>query len=156
MLDAHYELMTLDSKLGGNPYIMSLDNIALNKPTYSSGDEPLSESYRANDGDLNTYWGNTPYSQWWKVDLGTTYKVTDFTVINFYKDSRYYKYKVYVSTDNKTWVQVASKEDSSLSTIVGKIFTFSSLVVARYIRIDLIYNSKNQGVHISEFIDMVM
>lgn len=88
----------------------------------------------------------------WKVDLGTSYKISDFTVINYYNDSRYYKYKVYSSIDNVNWTQVAEKSDSSLSTIVGKTFTFTSPIIARYIRINISFNSINQGSHIVEFI----
>lgn len=65
--DAHYELMTLNSSLSANPYTNAIDNIALNKPSFASSEEPSSEKSKANDGSLDTFWGSTPYPQCGKL-----------------------------------------------------------------------------------------
>lgn len=144
--NAHDDLVNLDSKLGGKP------NIALNKTTQVSGSEFNTNGAKANDGNLDTYWGNTPNPQWWKVDLGDNYNVTDITVINYNKDSRSYKYKVYASKNNVNWNKVCEKSDDSIATVSGNKFPFSNPVTARYLKVELTYNSANQGVHIAEFI----
>ncbi|MFK7048448.1 MULTISPECIES: discoidin domain-containing protein [Flavobacterium] len=150
--DTHDQLVNLNSDLGGNPFIVNT-NIALNKPTTVSGSDISStDGPKANDGNLNTYWGNTAYPQWWKVDLGTNYNVDDITVVNYFKDTRYYKYTISSSVDGVTWTQIASKSDTSDATQAGNNFTFSTPVLARYLKVDMTYNSVNQGVHISEFI----
>ncbi|OWP78136.1 discoidin domain-containing protein [Flavobacterium oreochromis] len=147
----HNELINLSNELGGNPY--NKPNIALNKPSSVSGSEAGHDGSKANDGDVYTYWGNTPYTQSWQVDLQNKYNVEDIQVINYFQDSRYYKYKVYASTDNINWIVVAdNSKNTDLSTNKGKTFNFSNPVQARYFKIEMLYNSVNQGVHIAEFI----
>lgn len=147
----HDDLVNLDNSLGGNPY--GEPNIALNKPTEVSGSENgTNGGIQANDGDLNTYWGSFPNPQWWKVDLGLNYNVNDITVITYNKDTRFYKYKVYSSTNNINWVLIADKSDASLSTPSGQKVTFSNPIDARYFKVEVTYNSANIGAHIAEFI----
>ncbi|AMO20374.1 galactose-binding domain-containing protein [Flavobacterium columnare] len=150
--DIHAQLVNLSSDLGGNPYAAT-NNIALNKTTTVSGsDIPSTDGPKANDGNIDTYWGNTAYPQWWKVDLGANYNVNDITVVNYFKDTRYYKYTVFSSIDGVSWTQVADKSDTSNARKAGNTFTFDKPVQARYFKVDMSFNSVNQGVHISEFI----
>lgn len=161
VVDIHNELENLNPELGGNPF--GPPNIALNKNASAScSDSADFNQPKANDGSLETYWGCSGSTKTWQVDLGTSYTVTDFKVIGYYKDTRYYKYKVYASNvttpGSGDWgTAVYDKSTSSLSTINGDTFTFSTPITARHFKVEF-YDTVvtgdpfNKGAQIVEFI----
>ncbi|KAA1245566.1 discoidin domain-containing protein [Aquimarina sp. RZ0] len=135
-----------------NPTVVA--NIALNKPTSASGNELNSLSSEANDNNYSVndnYWAANPYSQWWQVDLEDVYDVNKIVVINYYDGSRYYQYDIQASIDGTNWVDIIDFNNNTIpASSQGN--TFESLdTTARYLRINMNYNSANVGVHIVEF-----
>ena len=127
-------------------------NIALNKPTSSSlGIETPSLKAVDNDYSLSSWWGANPYPQWWQVDLGALYNLNKIVVVNYYDGSRYYQYDIKASVDGVNWSPLVDfNQNKTPATKSGNTFIINN-ATARYIRVNMNYNSKNIGVHIVEF-----
>ena len=129
----------------------AMPNIALNKPasgqSYVTGNGPS----LANDanGTNDSFWSATPYPQWWKVDLQGVYNISGIVIRNYYDGTRYYHYTIEASTDDVTYTQIAAKSDNDLATDAGDPYSLST--TARYLRVNVTYDSDNEGVHISDF-----
>jgi ABC-type transporter MlaC component len=133
-------------------YGTPLPNIALNKPATSQSN--YSSSYVASkgndeDGSNNSMWAGAPYPEWWKVDLGDIYDITRIVIRNFVDSVRYYHYNIEGSKDDQTYTRIAAKTDNSVATDLGDIYSVTS--TARYLRINMTFNSSNIGVHLSDF-----
>ncbi len=151
-----------DYRIGNPPsatvYITSEDvvpvgeNIALNKPTSSSlGIETPSAKAVDNDYSLSSWWGAHPYPQWWQVDLGELYNLNKIVVVNYYDGSRYYHYDIKASVDGINWSPLVDFNNNSVpATRQGNTFIIDNST-ARYLRVNMNYNSANIGVHIIEF-----
>ena len=127
-------------------------NIAQYKPTSASRQAPGEESGLAVDNNLalTSRWGAFPKNQWWMVDLLQEHQLRELTIVTYYGDSRYYQYTIEISLNNKDWKEVAAKFDTRLATKSGKTFYLNNQK-ARYIRVKMKNNSKNNAVHIVEF-----
>jgi len=128
------------------------ENIALNKPTSSSSGAERSSAY-AVDGnyDLDNWWGASPFPQWWRVDLGDAYDLSQLVMINYYDGYRYYQFDIEGSLDGVNWTTLVDfNTNTAVSTSQGNTFNLNHPSV-RYIRVNLNYNSANIGVHIIEF-----
>lgn len=124
-------------------------NMALGKLTSASSYEPGSLPQNAVDGDDSTYWGASPYPQWLMVDLGRVEKFSHILIKTFWDGSRFYHYEIEVSKDGKSWLKVGEKKSDEVATPEGENYRFEP-VEARYIRVNMLYNSANIGVHIVE------
>jgi uncharacterized protein (TIGR02145 family) len=127
-------------------------SIAFNKPATSQSD--YSSSYMASkgndeDGSNSSMWAAAPYPQWWKVDLEGVYDVTGIVVRNYVDGVRYYHYTVEGSIDGQTYTQIAEKTNDNPATDAGD--SYSVTATARYLRVNLTYNSDNEGVHLCDF-----
>jgi hypothetical protein len=127
-------------------------NVALNKPATSqssilAGREPS----KANDniGTNDSYWESYQMPRWWKVDLGTAYDLTSVVIRNYVSGGRYYQYTIEASLDDVNYTQIAQKTNTNPATNDGD--TYPVNVNARYLRVNMIYNSTTLGVHISDF-----
>jgi len=86
-------------------------DLALNKPiTASSTSSALQEAKYANDGNTATSWSSVvtntaANSQWISVDLGSSYEIVKVR-LNWKEDSYAKYYKIQVSNDNTTWIDV--------------------------------------------------
>jgi|WetSurMetagenome_2_1015567.scaffolds.fasta_scaffold00011_27 hypothetical protein len=129
----------------------SLPNIALNKPAISKSADGVNVASRANDsnGTNGSFWAAYPYPQWWSVDLGNNYDISAIIIRNYVWNSRYYQYTIEGSIDGVTYTQIASKTNTNPATDAGDAYNVT--VTARYLRVNLTYNSANNGVHISDF-----
>ncbi|WP_103071738.1 discoidin domain-containing protein [Aquimarina sediminis] len=133
--------------------ITAPSNLALNKSTSASSHESGHPSSNAvdNNYDLNNWWGANPHSQWWKVDLEGIYDINKIIITNYYDGTRYYKYDVEASIDNINWNKIIDFNDNTIpATNHGNTFNIDNLP-ARYLRVNMNYNSANIGVHIIEF-----
>jgi hypothetical protein len=130
---------------------VTLSNIALNKPSSCQSYEYNNVPSQANDADgtNNSYWAANPYSKWWKVDLGNIYDISSIVIRNYVDNNRYYQYTIEASLDDITYTVIASKSNTNIATDVGD--TYSVSATARYLRVNMTYNSANIGVHISDF-----
>jgi hexosaminidase len=112
----------------------------------------LSSSFKAADGvvDLEEYWDGSPYPSWWQVDLGSVCIISAVDIFTYWDGSRYYQYTVDVSTDEKNWKQVVDAgSNTTPATRNGIRHTFDP-VDTRYIRVNMLKNSANIGVHLVE------
>lgn len=129
-------------------------NLATGKPaTASEGTHPPHPAGRGNDGviDINNYWDAAPWPQWWKVDLEDVYRVDRVRLHTYWWGHRTYRYTIEASVDGETWTQVVDmSKNTSPATIQGLEHSFQPLE-ARYLRVNMLRNSANIGVHIVEF-----
>ena len=127
------------------------NNLAIYKPTTTSSSQYNTPGTHANDGDDTTYWGASPYAQWWQVDLQADYNLNKLNVINYYDGTRYYQYEIMASQDGINWVRVVDfTNNKTPATPEGNTFTLNN-ITARYLKVNMKYNSANKGVHIIEF-----
>ena len=129
----------------------AVPSIALNKPSY--GD--ISSQYPAslandNDGTDASFWSADPYPAWWKVDLENAYDLTSIIIRNYVDGSRYYNYNIEVSNDDINYSQIVAKNNSNPATDAGDYYPIVN-TTARYIKVNMTFNSANSGVHISDF-----
>jgi hypothetical protein len=107
---------------------------------------------QASDGqvDLNSYWSADPAPQWWQLDLLKARPVGRVQVFPYWGDGRYYQYKVEVSPDAKHWTLVADlSQNTKPATADGELHKFSP-IEARHVRVTMLKNSANTGVHLVE------
>jgi len=136
----------------GNLALLNTTNVALNKTTNSSSNEPGHIAANAVDNNfaLTNYWAASPHGQWWMVDLAGNYDLNKIKVFNYYDGTRYYRYDVEASLDNVTWTKIADHStNTNVATAAGDSFAVST--TARYLRVNMLFNSANPGVHIIEF-----
>lgn len=124
-------------------------NLALGKIALASSFEPGSLPQNAVDGDDTTYWGASPYPQWLIVDLGKVERISRILVRTFWDGGRFYHYEVEISKDKENWFRVGGKSDDRIATPQGEVYSFEPRE-ARYIRVNMLYNSANIGVHVAE------
>ncbi|NPV46405.1 MAG: discoidin domain-containing protein [Armatimonadetes bacterium] len=103
----------------------------------------------ATDGNTQTCWGADYPPHWVSVDLGNIETISAVRVTNYHGDERFYHYRVELSTDSKTWTQVAEKTDDALATAEGTLHRFAPCQ-ARHVRVVMLSNSANCGVHVAE------
>jgi len=131
-------------------------NLATGKPVSDSmkgGETDKLVPENANDGwvILEKFWGAHPWPQWWQVDLEKTHDLNKVQLFFYWDGKRYYQYTVDVSADAKKWTNVADRSSNTdIATSEGVVHEFAP-VSARYIRVNMLKNSANQGVHIVEF-----
>ncbi|MEY9894390.1 hypothetical protein ABIA31_008076 [Catenulispora sp. MAP5-51] len=127
-------------------------NLALNKPATAQSNEAGHPASLAVDGDPsnNSYWAAGPYSQWWQVDLQGLYNVNNVAVTTYNDGTRYYQYNIQASTDGATWTTIATKNTTAVATSAGDSYPVN--VQARYLRVNMTYNSANTSVHIDNFV----
>jgi hexosaminidase len=128
-------------------------NLTTGRPVTVSGTEGGYAGENAVDGtvDLNKAWWAGPSPQWLMVDLGKVTKLDRAQVFPFWDGRRFYQYKVEVSLDNKEWRQVVDMSANTKPAVAtGDMHKFAP-ADARYVRVTLLKNSANPGVHVVEF-----
>ena len=126
--------------------------IAVGKPvTVSGGSEPGHGPEQAVDGRTGGgYWAASPYPQWLKIDLEKVESIDRVQICTFHDGERFYKYTVEVSPDGMNWIQVVDEsQNTTPATRRGKLYTFKA-TAARYIKVNMLSNSANVGVHLTE------
>lgn len=102
------------------------------------------------DNNPETYWSCAFSPSWIQVDLGTPAPVSRIKVVNYVDGTRYYQYRVEISADEKQWVCVGDmSQNTAPATKEGVTHDFKE-VNARFVRITMLKNSANPGMHISE------
>ncbi|HVT13728.1 MAG TPA: alpha-N-acetylglucosaminidase TIM-barrel domain-containing protein [Fimbriimonadaceae bacterium] len=113
--------------------------------------EPGGSPQNAIDGDMDTYWSASPYPCQWKLDLGAVHPVKTIQIFPYWGEERYYQFTVEVSADGEKWsIVVDQSKNERPSTAVGQKFILAAPVSARYLRINMLKNSANVGVHLVE------
>ncbi len=136
-------------------YPHPLRNIALKKPSVSSSIDKNHPSSFAVDGNFekNRWWGANPYTspQWFQVDLKRIHSVNKIIVMPYYDGKRYYHYNIETSKDGVHWRRVVQKFNNNSAIKSGDSYQLSELTQARYVKINMTYNSANTAVHLIEF-----
>jgi NedA-like, galactose-binding domain len=132
-------------------------NLAAFKPVSASDVSPNGPSPHglgfcpeyANDANDETYWAADFAPQWVVVDLRQPEAIGRLVVRNYFRDNRFYRYEVQLSSDRRTWRTVASKDNDTPATAAGDTYRFAPQT-ARYIRVMMLQNSANVGLHVVE------
>ena len=115
----------------------------------SNGHDPKFAVDNAED----TYWESPAsnsmqdYRRFLDFDLNGLYDVSKIEISN--KEGAYYHYEIYASKDGVTYDKIAFKDNDELATSVADQYKVS--VQARYIRVNMSYNSSKQAGNIEEF-----
>ena len=126
--------------------------IAVGKPvTDSGGIEGDHVSSLVVDGNVGgNYWSASPAPQWVQIDLESTHPINGVWLFPYYGDGRYYQYKVEGSVDGQTWTMLADgSANTKPSSYRGYRHKFAAVPV-RYVRVTMLKNSANVGVHLYE------
>ena len=127
--------------------------IAAGKPASASGVHLGYVPAKAVDGncfDLQSSWQAAPYPQWLKIDLTKPTKIDRIHVWPYWGAGRFYRYTVEVSLDGKDWTRVADlSRNRRPATPKGDDHRFPARQ-ARYVRVNMLYHSLNEGVHLVE------
>jgi len=129
-------------------------NLTTGKPVSASGvAAPHTLPEMAVDGiiDRNFHWDSSAGApQWWQIDLEASHKLNRIQVVTYWDGHRYYKYRVEASLDGETWSEVADFSQNTMkATERGFMHTFDP-IISRYIRVTMLYNSANPGLHLVE------
>lgn len=94
----------------------------------------------------------SPSPQWLQVDLEKVFSINKIKIYTYYDGSRYYQYNVEGSTNGKTWVKLVDmSENNKVSSLEGNEHKFEPVKV-RYVRVNMLKNSANRGVHLNELL----
>ena len=154
----HKDGTRLGNTTVGDPlrYVHFESSLTTGKPVSSSsvGGEPANpeKAEYAADGwvDGTKYWGTIPAPQWWKVDLQKEYSVDRIQVVPYFDGTRYYRYTVEISTDDKNWTQVVdASKNTTVGTEKGYMHKFAP-TKTRYIKVNVLMNSDNPATHLVE------
>ena len=128
-------------------------NLTTGKPvTVSGGTQPGHPPEMAVDGiaDRSSAWWAAPWPQWLQIDLEKTVRIGSIDVFTYWDGGRYYQYTVETSLDGKKWTQVVDmSRNEKPATAAGDRHTIRP-TDARYVRVNMLKNSANEGVHIAE------
>lgn len=96
------------------------------------------------------YWAASPAPQWVQIDLGRSRQTTGVRLFPYYGDGRVYTYKVELSEDGQTWkTEVDASNNEQPASFRGYGHTWPA-VPARYVKVTMLHNSANVGVHLYE------
>jgi hypothetical protein len=130
---------------------LSMINLAGGKSiTASHPCQGPSKPELAIDNNPETYWSCAFSPSWIQVDLETPTPVSRIKIVNFADGKRYYQFRVEGSSDEKQWTCVGDmSQNTTPATKEGVTCDFKQ-VTARYVRVTMLKNSDNPGMHISE------
>ncbi len=129
-------------------------NITTNqKVTASSFSAGNTKPENAVDGfvDLSKFWDASPWAQWWQVELENVTEIKETHLFTYWDGGRAYKYNIEISLDGKNWTKVVdASNNKKVATSRGYRDTFTPQK-AKFIRVNMLENNSNRGVHIVEF-----
>ena len=128
-------------------------NLTTGKPvTVSGGSQPGHPPEMAVDGisDRSSAWWAAPWPQWLKVDLEKTARIGSIELFTYWDGGRSYQYTIETSLDGKAWTKVVDMSGNEKpATAAGERHVIRP-VDARYVRVNMLHNNANEGVHIAE------
>ncbi|MCY2931404.1 MAG: family 20 glycosylhydrolase [Planctomycetota bacterium] len=133
-------------------WVAVVKSLTTGKPVTTSATEGGYAAENAVDGvvERDRAWWAGPYPQWLQVDLQAPHKINKIEVFPFWDGGRVYQYKVELSLDGKTWTQVVDMSKNAKPAVAeGDSHTFAP-TSGRYVRITILKNSANVGVHLVE------
>ena len=127
-------------------------NITYKKPPIEWGVSCEQAAEQAVDGvvDHNRFLDFSPGPQNFAIDLQKVATLDRVTLYTYWDGRRHYQYKIFLSTDAKTWTEVVdASTNTQAATEKGYSHTFAP-TKARYIRVTMLSNSANPGLHVVE------
>lgn len=88
---------------------------------------------------------------WIKVDLEEIRTVSSFEVAFFWDKYRYYQYTIEYSIDGEVWKEAVDASDNQQLATMEPYIHVIQPVKARYLKLNVLRNSANPGLHVSEF-----
>jgi hypothetical protein len=107
-----------------------------------------SASY-AIDNNYSTFWNNIRLGSWIKLDLGSSYTICSVNIAWYKGNVRSYNFDISVSNDGSTFKKVFTGKSSGTTTSLEK-YDLPSDTTARYIKITVYGNSRNNNASITE------
>lgn len=128
-------------------------NLALNKPvTVDGATEGENLPAKAVDGDATNAsgWHSGKSPAWLQVDLGKIQQIDRAAIYPYYDGIRYYQYAIEASSDGERWTRVVDMSaNKTPSSADGNEHCFAA-TPARYVRVHMLKNSANAGIHLNE------
>lgn len=128
-------------------------NLATGRPVRASNFLPQYPPENAVDGrvDLERYWDSSAGApQWLEVDLEAEQRIGGLRLWTYWDGTRSYQYVVDASRDGETWTRVAdASANLAPASEDGYAHSFAP-VTARYVRVTMLKNSANPGLHVVE------
>jgi hypothetical protein len=128
-------------------------NIAEGRPVIATSQERDKDAVDIVDGRINhSYhgWWASPVPQHITVDLGKVEQIDRIQAFTLWDNSRYYQYRIDVSSTGKTWRSVVDMSANVMASLyTGDSHKFDA-VGARYVRFTFLYNSANDAGHLVE------
>jgi hypothetical protein len=127
-------------------------NITYKRPVILWGSSSKQAAEVAVDGvvDHDQFLDIQPAPQEFAIDLQSMRNLNKVVLYTYWDGGRFYQYKIGVSTDAKRWTTVVdASKNRERATEKGYASTFSP-TQARYIRVTMLRNSANPGLHIVE------
>lgn len=130
-------------------------SLTTNKRTWSSG-EALRPGLatKATNGRVTLWeqWGDHKSEEnWIQVDLGKVEEISRLNVVNFWDNYRYYQFNVEGSVDGKDWTMLWDfSKNTEKASAQGYEYALKGSK-ARYLKLNVLFNSANPGLHVVEF-----
>jgi hexosaminidase len=98
------------------------------------------------------HWGDTKGEEnWIQVDLGKSEWIERLNLTTFWDGYRYYQFTVEGSDDGENWTLLwDDSENTTPATRDGYNYVLKGSSV-RYLKVNMLYNSSNPGLHVVEF-----
>ncbi len=128
-------------------------NLLTGKPYTASMDREGRGVANALDGvvDRDHFWDASPAPQWIQVDLLQPTRIERLELVTYWDGGRFYEYEIEASLDGESWVRVVDgRKNGEVATPEGYLHEIEP-VEARHVRVTLLRNSANPGLHIVEF-----
>lgn len=142
LANSYYKIWKEPSLTTGKPVTTSNDHIQPN------GGKP------AVNGRITLWemWGDHKSKEnWVKVDLEREETIKRFKVYTFWDNWRYYQYTIEGSLNGEDWFEmVDNSKNTEISTPKGIEHKIEPTKV-RYVKINMLFNSANPGLHLVEF-----
>lgn len=101
-----------------------------------------------NDGDIYTCWEAADSPDSIILDLENIHEIDEIQVFPKENTPRYYYYKVYTSIDGINYELVGEKTTNEIEDYKGATYNVDGM--ARYVKVEMTYNSVNNGLHLGE------
>ena len=136
-------------------YLQDVSRIDLARGKPVSSSHPWQANWKpdlAVDGvaTRQSYWSCAHVPSWLQMDLEQVFAVDRIHLCTYWDGSRFYQYTIELSEDGNAWTQVVDqRENTTPAPAQGTLYRFEP-ENARYVRVTMLKNSANPGVHIVE------
>lgn len=135
--------------------IVNDPSLTTGKPVRASTDDIRPGLAELTNNGRITLWehweGHVGEDVWIEIDLEEPTLVSRLKVYNYWDNYRYYQYTIDGSVDGTNWTQLVDfSQNTEKTSMAGYNHTIAPTTV-RYLKLNLLYNSANPGLHVTEF-----